>query len=722
MKMRLMISFFFVMITCTVVAQPRLIGMMYGYGYGSHDCNGSIIQYIGGSDSLYRIDTFSSNSYNPRNVTITEGANGKMYGTNVNGTGANTYGSVVCYDVNTNSHRVVANLDSIKSTGGTWGELLLAPNGLYYGTSYGITNQGVSGGYTLGGIFSYNPITDTVILVYSWVNYGWSEGLMQASDGNLYGQTSGSDVASGNPWTTGYATIFRFDPYTNTFTTLASITDPNDVMQGTLVEAGPDTLYGFGSGFLGMYYISLSNNTLSYPAYPGLYYNGAIRGSDGLLYGTTLNGGAANEGKLFSYDTHSGVFDTLHVFGLTAGDGQAPYGIVCQASDGNLYGCTHDGGIYGSSGTLFQYNIATQTYTTMLSFDTTGTGNHPNLGHLVEYQPVAHHISAQLCSGSLCSGGTVSMYAADSCTFPAAVQWQVSTDGGSTYTNIDTAPSSTYRSGPISSSTYIFTPTGGMAGYLYRAIFASGDTTQPIPINTLPTSIESDPFCLGDTLIIRGQLYGAAGTYYDTLYGAGVHGCDSIITLQLSYYSDSIHAGFSLMPSSTPHLWYAVNQCTGLPPLSYIWNWGDGSPTSTGDTPSHVYDSAGYYIICVTVIDSNGCYANYCDTSVYLFKDQSAQMVYVNVLPQYPDGLLPVMPYHFGIRPNPALSTVEIDHDYSGSVTARLFSTLGIKVADYALPSSHTTIDVSALSAGIYELQFMNEQGTRLGVLKLVKE
>ena len=53
MKMRLMVSFFFVMIVCTAVAQPRLIGMMYGYGYGIHDSKGSIIQYIGGSDSLY---------------------------------------------------------------------------------------------------------------------------------------------------------------------------------------------------------------------------------------------------------------------------------------------------------------------------------------------------------------------------------------------------------------------------------------------------------------------------------------------------------------------------------------------------------------------------------------------------------------------------------------------------------------------------------------------
>ncbi|MDT3329634.1 PKD domain-containing protein [Microbacterium sp. KSW-18] len=39
---------------------------------------------------------------------------------------------------------------------------------------------------------------------------------------------------------------------------------------------------------------------------------------------------------------------------------------------------------------------------------------------------------------------------------------------------------------------------------------------------------------------------------------------------------------------------------------SYSWNWGDGSPSSTGKTASHVYESAGDHVITLTVVDDDG--------------------------------------------------------------------------------------------------------------------
>ena len=41
-------------------------------------------------------------------------------------------------------------------------------------------------------------------------------------------------------------------------------------------------------------------------------------------------------------------------------------------------------------------------------------------------------------------------------------------------------------------------------------------------------------------------------------------------------------------------------------PLTFVWDFGDGSPTATGATPSHVYDQMGHYTVKLTVSDGRG--------------------------------------------------------------------------------------------------------------------
>lgn len=43
----------------------------------------------------------------------------------------------------------------------------------------------------------------------------------------------------------------------------------------------------------------------------------------------------------------------------------------------------------------------------------------------------------------------------------------------------------------------------------------------------------------------------------------------------------------------------------GIPPYSYLWEFGDGE-TSTNDNPSHSYDDSGYYTVSLTVTDDRG--------------------------------------------------------------------------------------------------------------------
>ena len=73
-------------------------------------------------------------------------------------------------------------------------------------------------------------------------------------------------------------------------------------------------------------------------------------------------------------------------------------------------------------------------------------------------------------------------------------------------------------------------------------------------------------------------------------------------------------AHFSLSSDTILYNYIAVNETEGVAPLTYQWNWGDGT-TSVGVTPSHVYSTLGNYTICLTISDAAGCVSTYCNPS-----------------------------------------------------------------------------------------------------------
>ena len=78
------------------------------------------------------------------------------------------------------------------------------------------------------------------------------------------------------------------------------------------------------------------------------------QGSDGNFYGTTYAGGNRGSwGTVFEV-TPSGTLTTLHSFGLT--DGAQPYGAVAQATSGIFYGTATNGGA-NNDGTLFSLAV-----------------------------------------------------------------------------------------------------------------------------------------------------------------------------------------------------------------------------------------------------------------------------------------------------------------------------------------------------------------------------
>lgn len=101
-----------------------------------------------------------------------------------------------------------------------------------------------------------------------------------------------------------------------------------------------------------------------------------IQALDGNLFGTTTQGGTASDGTIFKI-TSGGTLTTLHSF---SGDpeGANPLAGLIQASDGNFYGTTGNGGVCGY-GTFFRFSPG-EGLTTLYSFCRSADGVKPHDG------------------------------------------------------------------------------------------------------------------------------------------------------------------------------------------------------------------------------------------------------------------------------------------------------------------------------------------------------
>jgi uncharacterized repeat protein (TIGR03803 family) len=168
-----------------------------------------------------------------------------------------------------------------------------------------------------------------------------------------------------------------------TFTTLANFIGGNgdEPYYGSLIQATNGNYYGttyFGgkngggvifeitpAGKISDIYNFCSLTNCSDGKNP---FAGLILATDGNFYGTTHNdGGANNAGTVFKM-TIGGKLTTLYTFcsQTACADGEAPEGALVQASNGNFYGTTYNGGAYGY-GTIFEITQS-GTFKTLYSF------------------------------------------------------------------------------------------------------------------------------------------------------------------------------------------------------------------------------------------------------------------------------------------------------------------------------------------------------------------
>jgi uncharacterized repeat protein (TIGR03803 family) len=205
------------------------------------------------------------------------------------------------------------------------------------GDLYGTTTYG--GAYGVGTIYKITP-EGALTVVYSFcIQTSCAQGvypysvLLLASDGSFYGTTQKGGTHGGG-------TVFKFSPSAGTLSTLYNFCGQTDCADGK---------------------------------YPRVL----VQGSNGNLYGTTLQGGTncisqGGCGTVFEI-TSAGTMSTLHSFCAVANctDGIEPFGLM-QATDGNLYGTTEFGGNYcflspAGCGTFFEMTTAGK-LTTLYTF------------------------------------------------------------------------------------------------------------------------------------------------------------------------------------------------------------------------------------------------------------------------------------------------------------------------------------------------------------------
>ncbi len=297
--------------------------------------------------------------------SLAKGKDSAYYFTTSSG-GANSAGTIVKMCGGTSS--VLFSFNKSVTGGTPVGSLLLANDGNLYGTASvgGSNNSGVIFKITPGG--TYTVLRHLNSRADGAAPLG---GLIQASDGFLYGMNSGGGANSGG-------TIFKIS-LNGAYTVLRHLTYATDggAPQGNLVQASDGNLYGIATGGGKIFRITLSgtftvihtlgSNEGSYPM------GSLIQAKDGNLYGTCNDGGTYSSGTIFQV-TLGGTYKVIRHLNATP-DGRMPKGSLLLGPDGAMYGLTSIGGTY-NTGTIFKITTS-GSYTVLRHLNMATDGGNP---------------------------------------------------------------------------------------------------------------------------------------------------------------------------------------------------------------------------------------------------------------------------------------------------------------------------------------------------------
>ncbi len=283
------------------------------------------------------------------------------------------------FDLATNTFTTLVNFNGSNGANPNAG-VTLDGQGHLYGTTYNGSNNGT--------LYKVNLATHSLTTLVNFNgNNGASPyaGVTLDGSGNLYGTTSLG--GSG-----GYGIVYKVNLATKALTTLvtfngnngaypvAGVTlDGNGKLYGTTYYGGSSGNNGNGYGIV--YKVNLATKALTtlvtFNGSKGATPSGDVTlDGNGFLYGTTRAGGSGHDGTVYKVNLATNTFTTLVTF--NGSNGTTPYGGVTLDGNGFLYGTTEAGG--GSNdGKVFQYNLATHALTALATFSGSN-GVNPNAG------------------------------------------------------------------------------------------------------------------------------------------------------------------------------------------------------------------------------------------------------------------------------------------------------------------------------------------------------
>ncbi len=346
-------------------------GNFYGTAQTGGPNNIGTVFQISSTGSLTTLHSFAGNTDGSHpSANLVENTADAFYGTTRDGGGYNagTLFEVTSSGTLATQYAFTGGNDGAQPLAG----LIQASDGNYYGTtsSGGVDNAGT--------VFQFSTGASSPVTLYSFT--GGSDGaypeagLVQASDGNLYGTAFMG--GANNCGTLFEITLPSVSNPTGTFSTLYTFTCGTSTTPGALGDEGASlaglvqgpngtdgTLYLYGTtsanglGASGtVFQVAISGagkGTLTtLHAFAGA--DGAspmgtlLLGSDGNLYGTTSTGGANNDGTVYWLSTNGQNFDAIYNF--SGSDGADSVAGLVLGSDGNLYGVTATGGLNADGG------------------------------------------------------------------------------------------------------------------------------------------------------------------------------------------------------------------------------------------------------------------------------------------------------------------------------------------------------------------------------------
>ncbi|MBP7497131.1 MAG: T9SS type A sorting domain-containing protein [Bacteroidales bacterium] len=185
--------------------------------------------------------------------------------------------------------------------------------------------------------------------------------------------------------------------------------------------------------------------------------------------------------------------------------------------------------------------------------------------------------------------------------------------------------------------------------------------------------------------------------------------CFACLTVNVE--SAACSALFDLYPTGTPHFYEAVNKASGVEPLKYLWEWGDGK-TDTVPYPTHTYDTAGYYNICLHITDSVGCQNSWCNN--YYLNKSTKGIIQVTVIPFSISINENKDISSVKLSPNPCIDElfINVSHFQNVKHLITVYDIRGTAIYQTQNTQSSITINTRSFPPGLYLVRIQSPNST----------